>query len=696
MISGSQPTGNSNGPSDWQQVTVAHPCVICGKADWCARDISGNVAICRRMDRHPTYGAGTAKRDKNGAQYWKYFLVPSVNGASRRTGKLAAVVNWSAEVERLAAALTVDDRGRLAEALALPTESLGVLLIGFRADDPDGPCWTFPEVDADGRVIGITRRWANGTKKAMSGGCRGLTVPAGWRDRAGPLLLPEGPTDTLALTAAGLCAVGRPSNMGGVDHLARLLAGWPRDRGIIVVGEYDGKSDGRWPGREGAERTAAALAEKLGRPVSWKLPPAGAKDVRAWLARRVADVTDWPVAGAELLTTLQVGGECASAASTFAFRWQPIASAEFFAADYRPDWLIKGAVVRGQPLVIGGGAKLLKTTLAVDLGISLASRTPWLGTFPVAVGRRVCIVSGESGPFALQETGRRICAAKAINPTSLGDSLHWQFRLPQLAVVEQLDALRAGLERDRIDAVIVDPLYLSLLSGSDAKAENLFDTGPLLLRVAQVCESVGATPILLHHTPKPAARKSEPLDLTDLAFSGTAEFARQWILLSRREAYEPGTGAHRLWMVVGGSVGHGGLYAVDVDEGQLGEDFAGRRWDVLVIPAAEARKAERDDKAAKKEQATREQADRDDNNLLIAIDSLSTDRQAVSFKAVKAKTDPPLSDKRISNSVERLVAKGVVERHPVKVKIGNGAERPAVGLRRKWRSDEKTDRWKAV
>src|SRR5262249_36538722 len=151
------------------------------------------------------------------------------------------------------------------------------------------PCWTFPEEDGAGRVIGLLKRHRNGRKKAMAGSARGLIVPARWREYDGPVYLPEGPSDVLVGVALGLCCVGRPNNTGGVSQLAQLLAGIPAERPLVVLGEYDPKPDGRWPGREGAEKTAAALAGKLGRPVFWALPPDGAKDLRKWAVSRSPD-----------------------------------------------------------------------------------------------------------------------------------------------------------------------------------------------------------------------------------------------------------------------------------------------------------------------------------------------------------------------------------------------------------------------
>ena len=49
----------------------------------------------------------------------------------------------------------------------------------------------------------------------MTGGKRGLTLPTDFRHRTGRVFVVEGPTDFMAMTAAGLHAVGRPSCSGG-------------------------------------------------------------------------------------------------------------------------------------------------------------------------------------------------------------------------------------------------------------------------------------------------------------------------------------------------------------------------------------------------------------------------------------------------------------------------------------------------
>ncbi|MFO0881783.1 MAG: hypothetical protein U0840_31175 [Gemmataceae bacterium] len=166
---------------------------------------------------------------------------------------------------------------KLADILSLPTAALTALGVGYR----DGH-WVFPERDHQRQLVGLAYRNQKGEKWSEAGGHRGLTLPRGGFDLQGPVHLSEGQTDTAALHAVGVCAVGRPSahTSRHVRHwLASLLRPMP-ERAVIVVGDRDRADDGSRPGRDGARDLAYMLAEDLHRPVQWALPQPSYKDVR--------------------------------------------------------------------------------------------------------------------------------------------------------------------------------------------------------------------------------------------------------------------------------------------------------------------------------------------------------------------------------------------------------------------------------
>jgi hypothetical protein len=204
---------------------------------------------------------------------YRFDFVPPAPPVARAANDWTSALNFYARD----AATAIGD---LAQRLGVSAVSLAALEVGWH---PSLRFWTFPERDADGRVIGVLTRHESGNKKRLKGSKAGLTFAPGWDAGAGPILLVEGPSDVAALMTIGLNATGRPSNFGGVEYLIELLFDVPDQRQIVVIGENDKKSDGKWPGRDGAISTATRLAEGLERPVAWAFPPDDAKDSRAWL-----------------------------------------------------------------------------------------------------------------------------------------------------------------------------------------------------------------------------------------------------------------------------------------------------------------------------------------------------------------------------------------------------------------------------
>ena len=286
------------------RTSKSKPCPVCKKTDWCLIAPDGSACICKRTESGKQCGdAG-----------WLHKLTESQPGGVRNGSQESKTGNWETDAQKFARNMADAPQYRemLATSLRLPVDALDAMpLIGYRKATNEFVEFTFPEVNAANRLLGIATRVEVDGKKAekrfVKGGKRGLTLPIGWRDRAGPLFVVEGPIDVLAMTAAGLTCIGRPSNAAGGKLLAEVCCEWAGP--IIIVGENDRKDDGAWPGLQGAQSVAKSISQSLGRPVKWVMPPADAKDVREWLTSEDRREVPWPERGVEMLRQLEANSE---------------------------------------------------------------------------------------------------------------------------------------------------------------------------------------------------------------------------------------------------------------------------------------------------------------------------------------------------------------------------------------------------
>jgi hypothetical protein len=249
----------------------------------------------------------------------------------------------------------------------------------------------------------------------------------------------------------------------------------------------------------------------------------------------------------------------------------------------------------------------------------------------------------------------------------------WSFRLPQLTSRADLLDLERAITEHALEVVVFDPLYLALLAGnSDIQASNLYQIGPLLADVARLCLEAGATPILAHHTRKSTGHNFEPAELEDLAFAGVQEYARQWWLIGRRERYQPGTGNHKIWLNIGGSVGFSGLWAVDIDEGQVRADFGGRRWDVSVRSATEERTAQQ----RQRDQRQTEQ-DFEERQRIVQVLERHPEGESKSRIGSLAR----LGRAKVDRLLDALIEAGEVEETTVRRAAGGAGQRGYAGYK---------------
>lgn len=680
----------------------ANPCPVCGgTSTGCNVENYGDtpgLTFCRKREG-PQPGFVCLKEAKGDRQWTLYrreddpYILERQRRreVERRAGRSTAPSNghgidWTAKVNRAVANLTPAGRAELAAELGVPESVLSTMRIGFVPRGPHkkknfGPAYTFPEVDASGRIVGITCRYGDGEKLAWPGGRHGLFVPDGWREREGPVYLVEGASDVLALTALGKAVIGRPSNMAGVDLLGKLLKNLPSDRPIVVLGEQDEKRNGKWPGRDGAWWTSRRLTETLGRRVPWSFPPGDAKDVRSWCQSKLRPDSGsdaWSVAGEEFVAGLDDNDPPKDAEEPDQEPEQPrfqfIDAVDFLAGDYRQEFFIPRVLASHQPGVIGGPSKGLKTSIALDGAVSLATATPFLGKFPVPKRRRVAVVSGESGRYAICNAIHRILTARGLDPSALERGwFNLEFTLPTFTDAPTMSAFADALAELQAEVVIIDPVYLAL---GDADAKSLFEMGRALRPVAETLLQQGATPVLCHHANR-MLPVGEPMGLEHLSYAGLAEFSRQWWLVNRHEKWK-GDGVSDLWLSVGGSAGHGGQWSVHVEEGVADENGEGRRWDVSVKAATDAVTGEQEARVADRQQKENAQDHKDDDGVMAALDKLDPVAIGASLNTVQVQAR--LSDARMQRAVHRLVTQRLIRELKVRQEMPRGGSKEVRGL----------------
>jgi len=427
-------------------------------------------------------------------------------------------------------------------------------------------------------------------------------------------IITEGVKDASVLSDMGFNVAGQPGNTMKPQFAAMF-------DGVAVVILPDADE----PSWHGAKKTTEALQGHAANVKIARLPseitPSHGEDSRDVLKRfgdRGPDAIRRAIDEAEpaetALAWMKDKGETDGPPAFI----EVISTRDFFGLDLRQQYLVKDAVVLGQPGVDAGRSKTCKTMLGLDLIASVASGRKWLGYFEVPQAASVGVFSFESGAPTIRDALSRIAKSKGLSPDETRDlPISWQFdNRPILSCAKHIDAMGELAAKLGWKLIFVDPLYLTLFGPGDTpKSGDLFAMGQALAPLGDLARNTGAAVYVCHHFRKTGILDNEePAGLEELSMSGVGEFTRQWILLQRRTPYA-NDGRHELWARIGGSSGHAGLYGVTINEGVFEPGgFDGRQWAVEVQRVgdvkAEVRKQRETRKAKELEKRDGEHRDR--------------------------------------------------------------------------------------
>lgn len=242
------------------------------------------------------------------------------------------------------------------------------------------------------------------------------------------------------------------------------------------------------------------------------------------------------------------------------------------------DYLIERILADGEPCILGGPEKSLKSTIAIDLLLSLETGLPFLGEFRVPEPRGVMMISSETTKKTTVDIIRRVAASKGCDESqikSIFDRESIFFDRPDLSSKSVLKTIGEELQNQDYGVLILDSAYQMLPAEG---ASSLFAFSKILCSINDVCRDNGTTLVLVHHARK-TDRLTQVPDLEHLLWSGFKQWARQWVLLSHRKNYIAGTGSHEMFLNASSSIGHQGTWKLDVEEGAEID-----AWGVSVMP----------------------------------------------------------------------------------------------------------------
>lgn len=216
-------------------------------------------------------------------------------------------------------------------------------------------------------------------------------------------------------------------------------------------------------------------------------------------------------------------------------------------------WLLRGIWPAGDYGVMAAEPKAQKTWTAYDIAVSVAAGVDWLAFIKVETIGPVLIFVGEGGEEETVRRMRAIAASKGLRFEDLRIAI--VTRAPHLSDQDHLDEMAAHIDRIRPVLVILDPLYLS---AGGANGASLYDMGAVLERPQHLCQAVGASLLVVHHS-----NRKEGKGASRISGAGPAEWGRVLITAAvksrRRDPQTWETTVVTEMDIIGGGIAGGDL-----------------------------------------------------------------------------------------------------------------------------------------
>ena len=181
-----------------------------------------------------------------------------------------------------------------------------------------------------------------------------------------------------------------------------------------------------------------------------------------------------------------------------------------------PEELIQGVLRRGHKMLISGSSKAGKSFLLMELCISIAEGSKWLG-FPCRQGK-VLYVNLEIDPASCIHRFLKIYDALGIQPTHMENILIWNLRGRAVPLDQLVPKLVRRVQGKDLTAIVIDPIY-KVITGDENSAS---DMAAFCNQFDRIYTDTGCSVIYCHHHSKGTQGAKRAMDRA----SGSGVFAR--------------------------------------------------------------------------------------------------------------------------------------------------------------------------
>ncbi len=176
-------------------------------------------------------------------------------------------------------------------------------------------------------------------------------------------------------------------------------------------------------------------------------------------------------------------------------------------ADGNSDWLVEGLIERGQRGLVVASPKVGKSLLFLDMVVSLASQTPFLGANPYPRPVRTAVISREDGPDLVKRRLTQLAAGRDLSLEQINKHIH-------VNTVKQSSSFHIDSQKELeemaqwLRAAGVEFCVLDVLNRLHFQKENSSDDmTKVMMKFDELAALSGAQICVIHHMSKGGTAK---------------------------------------------------------------------------------------------------------------------------------------------------------------------------------------------